>query len=300
MQYKYDYAVIGGDMRQVYLAEKLAGSSHRVCHFALCGQPEKRRSAGGPCLDAASSLEEACTLSACIAGPVPLCRNGLFINQNALDERISAGRIFSNLKSGQFLFGGCIPEEQRVSASKKGARVFDLMEDPALSYFNTIATAEGAICEAIRHSPQNLRHSSCAILGYGKCGRTLCQYLKGMSCRIFAADRQDENRAQAALISDQTGTPEQFAARAGEFDFIFNTIPAAVITCEALSKMKSTVTIIDIASAPGGVDFKTAGELGLTALLCPGLPGKYAPASSAGAIKEAIERIMKESNTECH
>ena len=52
--------------------------------------------------------------------------------------------------------------------------------------------------------------------------------------------------------------------------------------------MKKHVTIIDIASAPGGVDFAAAARLNLSAFLCPGLPGKYAPVSSAQAIADTI------------
>lgn len=294
MPYKYDYAVIGGDMRQVYLAEELAGFSRRICHYALCNIPDGHRFSDTSLVTAAASLEEACSLSACIISPIPLCRNGFFLNQNVFDQPIPIDRIFSSLKSGQSFFGGCIPEEPKAAALKKGVRVFDLMTEPSLSYFNTIATAEGAICEAIRQSPRNLRHSSCAILGYGKCGRTLCQYLKGISCRTYVAARREEIRAQAALLSDKTGTMEEFLSCAGEFDFIFNTIPAVVLTGAVLTKLKTTVTIIDIASAPGGVDYEAAHALGLKALLCPGLPGKYAPASSAGAIRETIKRILKE------
>jgi dipicolinate synthase subunit A len=54
------------------------------------------------------------------------------------------------------------------------------------------------------------------------------------------------------------------------------------------------VTIIDIASAPGGVDFSAAQKMGISAFLCSGLPGKYAPASSASAIQKIIEK--KEDN----
>ena len=79
-----------------------------------------------------------------------------------------------------------------------------------------------------------------------------------------------------------------------DYDFIFNTIPALVLTAPLLKKMKPQVTIIDIASAPGGVDFAAASELNLCARLAPGLPGKYAPASSARAIKETIEIMLKE------
>ncbi|MEE1196963.1 MAG: dipicolinate synthase subunit DpsA [Lachnospiraceae bacterium] len=294
MTFPYDYAVIGGDLRQVYLAEKLANKENRVCHYALCAPLDARRCTGLSSVTAMDSPEEICRISACIICPIPFCKKGTFLNQSVLDKDLPVNQLLSDLHSGQYFFGGCIPEDFKTAAREKGVRVFDLMEISSLALFNSIATAEGAICEAIKRSPLNLHQSSCAILGYGKCGRTLACYLKGMFCRLYAAARKERDRAEAALLGARTGSLEDFETCAGEFDFIFNTIPSTVITSDILAKLKSTVTIIDIASAPGGVDFASAEKLGVNAVLCPGLPGKYAPASSAGAIKETIENILKE------
>lgn len=76
------------------------------------------------------------------------------------------------------------------------------------------------------------------------------------------------------------------------FDFIFNTVPAPVITEELLSRVKKGVTVIDIASKPGGVDFEFCQKNGICAKLCLGLPGKYAPKSSAGILMEVIEKTL--------
>ena len=165
MPYHYDYTVIGGDMRQVYLTEELAKSSGRICHFALCGVPDERLFSGAASVTAAASLKEACGLSPCIIGPIPLCRNGSFLNQTAFPDPIPIDLLFSGLRPGQALFGGCIFPGQQTVLQEKGVRAFDLMEDLTFSYYNTIATAEGAICEAIRQSPRNLRHSDCAAPG---------------------------------------------------------------------------------------------------------------------------------------
>ena len=294
MEYQYDYAVIGGDMRQVYLVEELAHHTNRICHYALCALPDQRRFSDTSFVAAASSLAKICSISPCIIGPTPFSRNGTFLNQSAFDEALSINLLLSNLSPGQSLFAGCIPENFELEAMERGVHVFDLMSNPSLSRFNSIATAEGAICEAIKQSPLNLHQSSCAILGYGKCGSTLSYYLKGMFCNIYVASNQEDECAQASIIADRTGTLKDFETCIGDFDFIFNTIPSTVITSELLAGMKSTVTIIDIASAPGGVDFVAARKLGISALFCPGLPGRYAPSSSAGAIKKAIEKILKE------
>ena len=289
----YSYAVIGGDMRQVYLAEELALFSEHVCHYALCQPPDECRSLNTSSLSAADSLENACLTSSCIVCPIPLCTDRLCINQSVLDEPLYLSRLLDVLKRGQFFFAGCIPADFRVSAEQKGIRIFDFMENQSLPYYNSIATAEGAICEAIQKSPLNLHHSRCAVLGYGRCGTALAHYLKGMSCHVSVFSNPEEERTQASLFMDNTGSLKDFETRTGEFDFIFNTIPAPVVTARLLTQMCRHVTIIDIASAPGGIDFTAAKQFGICAFHCPGLPGKYSPLSSGKILKKTIEGTIE-------
>ena len=168
------------------------------------------------------------------------------------------------------------------------------MKDITLSQFNSIATAEGVICEAIRLSPKNLHSSKCAVFGYGTCGRTITDYLKRMYCSVSVAASPDAERAQAALTADEALDLKACFQSIGEYDFIFNTIPSIILTKDILSRTKPDAVILDIASYPGGIDFTAAKELLVTAMACPGLPGKYAPLSSAKAIRASIERAKTE------
>ena len=78
MEYpQYDYAVIGGDMRQVYLAEELAHHQNRVCCYALMAAPDERRCSDASVVNAVSDLREACTGSRCVIGPIPLSKTGV-------------------------------------------------------------------------------------------------------------------------------------------------------------------------------------------------------------------------------
>ena len=163
MEYpQYDYAVIGGDMRQVYLTEQLSQES-RVTHYGLANVPDIHR-----CNDflpiEASSLDEAVGSSRCIVCPIPFSKNGIHLNQNILKENIPITTLLDNLKPGQLFFGGCIPDDFKRTATEKNIFIYDLMEDFALATYNTLATAEGAICEAIIRSPLNLHQSQCAVL----------------------------------------------------------------------------------------------------------------------------------------
>jgi dipicolinate synthase subunit A len=282
---QYDYAVIGGDMRQTYLAQELSFTQSRVCHYALMSVP-----ASGSA-EPASSLESACMHSRCIICPIPFTKNSFYLNQTAL-EKLSLKTLLSALQPGQYFFAGCIPAEFREEAEQKGIHTYDLMENEELSLFNTFATAEGSICEAISRSPFNLYQSRCAVLGYGRCGRTLTAYLKGMFCHVSVYTDDKTQQEDAGSTVDYSGALDRLKSQMKEYDFIFNTIPALILTDDILSTLKPVVTIIDIASAPGGVDYNAAKRLDISASLCLGLPGKYAPASSAAAIKETIEAIL--------
>ena len=63
---KFDFAVIGGDMRQVYLAGYLSECGCRVCKYALCADTP-----GASCY-AASSLLEAVSNAETVLAPIPI------------------------------------------------------------------------------------------------------------------------------------------------------------------------------------------------------------------------------------
>ena len=58
--------------------------------------------------------------------------------------------------------------------------------------------------------------------------------------------------------------------------------------------MNSNVLLVDLASAPGGIDSTTANNMGLKFVWALALPGKIAPTSSAKFIKETIYNVIEE------
>jgi len=268
----YDFAVIGGDMRQLYLVEKLVAGKHRVCHFGLCDTP---RQEGAQAVD---SLQHAVEHAAFIIGPIPLGKY-----QGVIDY----------LVSGQSLLAGCIPEALTVTLQAKGITVIDLMLDEPFATYNSIATAEGSLCEAITRSPINLHRSNCAVLGYGRCGRTLVHCLRGMFCQVTVYTPLPKEQAEANIVASHVFSLHALEQNPCKYDYIFNTVPAPIIHSTFLEKMKAQAVIIDIAAAPGGIDYDAALKNHVCVWHCPGLPGKYAPLSSAEAIISVIERVKQ-------
>jgi dipicolinate synthase subunit A len=77
-------------------------------------------------------------------------------------------------------------------------------------------------------------------------------------------------------------------------DLIFNTVPVQVLSEKMLRKVAPETVIIDLASAPGGTDFRAAKVLGINAVLAPGLPGKVAPKTAGLILARVITRLLLE------
>lgn len=271
------FAVFGGDMRQVYLAEYLAEKGYEVVVYGLC------KSCRHPKIREAASLKAALENAEAVAAPVPFSKGLLLISEE---------KLLKTLKPETRFFSGGIPEKFCTQAEKKGIQCVDYLKDESVAMKNTLAAAEGILAEAIIRSPRNLFGSTCLVLGYGRCGSTLASYLKGISCKVLVYEKQEKEAARAGIRADQVIKPGELAMALQEADFIFNTIPAMVLPKALLGYVRKDALILDMASQPGGVDYEACKELGLSAALLPGLPGKYAPASSAEILAEKIERTL--------
>ena len=65
-------------------------------------------------------------------------------------------------------------------------------------------------------------------------------------------------------------------------------MPIQILDKNMLILLNKKTLIIDLASAPGGVDFDTAKKLGIKAILASALPGKVAPETAAEYIKNCV------------
>jgi len=78
----------------------------------------------------------------------------------------------------------------------------------------------------------------------------------------------------------------------GEYDVIFNTVPALLLDGGRLENVRPDSVIIDLASNPGGIDFQAAKNLGRNVIWALSLPGKYAPVTAGKVLAKTIKTIM--------
>ena len=225
-------------------------------------------------------------------GPVPFIRSGKITGTYEVPD-MNVEMLFDELPENAVFFAGNIPGEVRNYAEGKGLRAYDMMIDELVAARNAVATAEGAVAEAITRSPVNLTKSRCLVLGYGRCGRILMRLLKSIFCKVLVSEKDKTRGADAFVLADGIVSEAELTDAVGNVDFIFNTVPERILTEERLRHVGKNTWILDIASAPGGVDYKAAEALSVNAILLPGLPGRYAPASSAEILADFIKSHIR-------
>ncbi len=279
--------IFGGDKRQVHIALSLLDKGYFIYSYRLYDQISHKNHirVGG--------LDELMKMSNVLIGPIPLTRDLVTISSNTACDS-SSKTIAHLLNKDHMLLGGMIPTDITDLCQTRGIFCYDFMKSDKIAIMNAIATAEGSILEAIKNSDRNLHQSSCLILGYGRCGKILANKLKGLDAIVTVAARNEDALAYATASGLSTVKLCNIKNTLRSYQFIFNTIPSLVLDQECLKKVSPDVVIIDIASAPGGVDFEYALNHGINAKLCLGLPGKVAPRSSADILVTEIEALMKE------
>lgn len=277
----YRAAVLGGDLRQVYLAEVLAEHGMSVSVYGVC------QACSHPKIQRADSLCEALKDVRMVAAPVPFYRNGAIPGSESCPD-LTEKNLLDGMNPESMLFAGAIPSAIQKQAEEKRIHCIDFLQESSFMIQNTIAAIEGLLAEAITRSHRTLFQSHCLVFGYGTCGSTLVSYLKRLGCYVTVYEKERAGSLRAQITADRSICQEELPEHLKEAAFIFNTAPAMVLPKAMLGYVRKDCFILDLASAPGGVDYEAAEEMGRKAVLLPGLPGKYAPASLGAHMAEKM------------
>jgi len=277
-------AIIGGDRRSVELAKQLIKDGKLVKSYAL-GNPIQG-------VIESATLESAVNEVDIVVGGIPVSRDGISLNCAYCDINITFSHLFEHMNEKQVFIGGAIKDSIKEIADKHHIQVYDLLEREDMAILNAIPSAEGAIMVAMQNSEITLSESKVLILGYGRISKVLAKMLKGFDSKIHIAARKDENLAWIRTNGYKAIEFKRIEKYLNDFDFIFNTVPQTVLGYNELKEIRKSCVIVDLASPPGGIDFDKSKELGLNVEWALSLPGKVAPITSAGYIKDTIDKIM--------
>ena len=294
-------AVIGGDMRMVYLAEMLA-KENNVITFGYDtvdtnkseanGFNSARRRNNAKAIQA-DSLKQAINESEIIIAPIPFSKDGKNVYTEFSKNKIPLKELIQYCR-GKKLVTGAISKEVYNFVQGSNVKIIDLMQNESLAVLNTIATAEGAIEVAMRRMQKTIHGSKVLILGFGRVAKVVAQKFKGLSANVTCAARKQEAFAWIEACGYKCLNINELGGNLNEYDIIINTPPALILNKEKLKLLKQECLVIDLASKPGGVDAEAASELGINFEWALALPGKVAPVTSAQYIKMIIDFILRE------
>ena len=295
MKHKYKFAVLGGDMRQYAVAKSISLNKNISIYVsALCRECPNDTEIH-ECKDVCDALADADA----VVLPLPVSTDGVTLNCPGYleNQRITLDSIIESMEEKSILFGGRIPQSTTVKAQAKGIKVYDYFLSEPLQIKNAYITAEAAISIAMNSLDKCLRGATVAVTGTGRISRLLCELLIKIGSNVTVAGRNADALAYFEIMGCKTIVIEESGNWSGEleqgYDIIFNTVPAWIFDREFLQRADKSLTVIELASAPGGVDICAARELGTNVLWASSLPGKYAPHSAGTLIGECVYRAFE-------
>ena len=280
------FGIIGGDMRQVALAESILcdGNDVYACGF------EKAELAGG--VKRAGIAE---TVSKCdnIILPIPVTDDGKYLKMDYANKKILLNDDFAIKLHGKKVFGGMTEKLKKTSGLWDAVKLYDYSNIEEFAIENAVPTAEGAIETAMRAFNGTVHGSKCLVAGFGRVGKTLAYFLRGIGADVTVSARK---RSDLSWIRTYGYKPvlTYGICKTGQYDIIFNTIPAMVFDKILLERINRNTLIIDLASSPGGVDLESARKAGIKTITALSLPGKVAPRAAGETIKNVIYNIISD------
>lgn len=284
-----NFGIIGGDKRQLALACGLLEDGFKVFVAGF----ESVDSLPPGC--SSMNFQQLARRSDRIILPVPLTKDNIHLHAPHSREPIPLDESFAAALSMKKVYCSMSMVLLNTSSLWTNADVYNYADREDFAIKNAVPTAEGAIEIAMRKYPSTIHGSKCLVTGFGRIGKVLSRMLSGLGADVTVSARRPSDIAwiqaagfKAILTANILQTPFH------HYNLIFNTIPKMIFDHQTLKEISPRAIIIDLSSAPGGIDFEAASDLGITTIKGFGLPGKVAPVAAGSIIKETIYNIIKE------
>ena len=279
-------SVIGGDARQVHIADRFGDCGYTVRKFGI-----------DPDIDNCKSIEEALFDCDLLLLPLPLTRDGYRLNST---NDIMLTRLAELLPMGCKVLGGKIPPRIKDYFESCGIEHYDYFEDNNYVWRNADITAEGAVSMLMRELDITVFGAKLLVTGYGRIGKCLSGKLKALGAVVTVAARKAEDRILASIYGGVKADSIDYCRRGifdieKSYDAILNTVPSWIFDSSNASILQDKI-YIELASPPYGGEPELLKKYCKKYILASGIPGKYAPISAAEAIFLALPDFIGKEN----
>lgn len=283
-------AFVGGDARQLEVIQKLSELDAAV---RLMGFDNLQHPLGGV-VKTAFAPEGFRQADAVILPAVGSDDNGRVESIFTSEELVLTDDHIAALPKHAKVYTGMAKAYLKSLCASHAIALIELFERDDVAIYNSIPTAEGAIMMAIQNTDFTIHGSQSMVLGIGRTGLTLARTLQGLGAKVKTGVRRPEHYARAAEMGFTPFYLRDLHEHAAGVDLLFNTIPAMIVTAQIIANIPHRALIIDLASKPGGTDFRFAEKRGVKALLAPGLPGIVAPKTAGRIIAQTLAELLQE------
>ena len=178
------FLVVGGDLRQVYTAKKLA-ENNKV--YAAGFDNNIIGDSNVIHVDHKLELPE---IADYIILPLPASQNGVFVNAPFCRNNIPLTSLAPLLKCDGIIFGGKIDPSTMKIFNKCGIKTVDYFEREELNVLNAVPTAEGAVQIAMEEMASTIYGQKVLITGFGRISKVLIKILNGLGADITVTARK--------------------------------------------------------------------------------------------------------------
>lgn len=277
------FLCVGGDARQIYMSRCLAESG-KVYTYGI--------NISSDSVTSLNSLNEMTQNADVLV--LPLMKSEA-LNIDLSDGRqIHCSEIVPHLKKKAIVTGGRLSIKQIEFFSALGYDVADYFKREELVIKNCIPTAEGALQLAMQELATTIYKSRVLIIGYGRVGKACARLFDAIGADTVCTARRLASLAEAENSGIGAFHSNELYGHIDSFDLIINTVPSLILDEALLKAVAKDALIIDLASMPGGVDFKAAARLNKKAIHALSLPGKVAPITGGEIIAQAVRNIVLE------
>lgn len=176
----------------------------------------------------------------------------------------------------------------------QGVQIVDVALSEPFLMTNALLSAECALGKAIVSFPGAIRGCKVLVLGYGRIGAELSRLLIACGADVCVFTRNPDKKPHPPCLNIQPLASNLQESAFSEFQCIFNTIPAPIISLKISRSLREDCYYYELASAPGGLFEDAEKLLKERCLLLPGLPGKYAPAQAGKLYAQEVLRRLEE------
>ncbi|WP_404409251.1 dipicolinate synthase subunit DpsA [Jeotgalibacillus malaysiensis] len=280
-------AVIGGDARQLVIAEALCKKGAEVF---LCGFDQLNLSEPGYRKTSLDQIpfEELDALIFPVSG---IGVNGDIKSSFSASNLYIHEQLLNRIPENCLLFTGI---ETSWSTASKRNFVY-LFEKDEIAILNSIPTVEGIIWLIIQHTEYTIHGAQIVITGCGRVGLTAARVLHALGAKVTALSEVKAEVARMSEIGVKTKPLKELQTCLNQANIWINTIPSiGIINQQTLTACNPNVFIVELASHPPAVQKELAREKNINYLEAPSLPGLVAP-KTAGEIlaKSILDQIIE-------